>query len=196
MEIIFHSHANETHFHKKGCAPFLIWKWGFLKLGSGLLISFIVFWLLLLLNIYFWPLTVFERISVTFAAHTTEMYWSVVSETVMSSEDDCYQSTRLPCIVRTFNFTNERSFAKTSKSTIHNSTIWVRMTMSLKQAIPEYQELPFLKRGEVLKRSCKNDFYLLRIKIHFHTSGFTLCLVLKQSLGGNSGMAHRFIDKH
>ena len=124
------------------------------------------------------------------------MYWSVVSETVMSSEDDCYQSTRLPCIVRTFNFTNERSFAKTSKSTIHNSTIWVRMKMSLKQAIPEYQELPFLKRGEVLKRSCKNDFYLLRIKIHFHTSGFTLCLVLKQSLGGNSGMAHRFIDKH
>ena len=123
------------------------------------------------------------------------MYWSVVSETVMSSEDDCYQSTRLPCIVRTFNFTNERSFAKTSKSTIHNSTIWVRMTMSLKQAIPEYQELPFLKRGEVLKRSCKNDFYLLRIKIHFHTSGFTLCLVLKQRLGGNSGMAHRFIDK-
>ena len=114
----------------------------------------------------------------------------------MSSEDDCYQSTRLPCIVRTFNFTNERSFAKTSKSTIHNSTIWVRMTMSLKQAIPEYQELPFLKRGEVLKRSCKNDFYLLRMKIHFHTSGFTLCLVLKQSLGGNSGMSHRFIDKH
>ena len=24
MEIIFHSHANQTHFHKKGCAPFLI----------------------------------------------------------------------------------------------------------------------------------------------------------------------------
>ena len=24
MEIIFHSHANETHFHKKGCAPSLI----------------------------------------------------------------------------------------------------------------------------------------------------------------------------
>ena len=21
MEIIFHSHANKTHFHKKGCAP-------------------------------------------------------------------------------------------------------------------------------------------------------------------------------
>ena len=75
------------------------------------------------------------------------MHWSVVSETVMSSEDDCYQSTRLPCIVRTFNFTNERSFAKTSKSTIHNSTIWVRMKMSLKQAIPEYQELSFLRRG-------------------------------------------------
>ena len=35
MEIIFHSHANKTHFHKKGCAPSLIlkvrvfgtWKW-------------------------------------------------------------------------------------------------------------------------------------------------------------------------
>ena len=26
MEIIFHSHANETHFHKKGCAPSLILK--------------------------------------------------------------------------------------------------------------------------------------------------------------------------
>ena len=124
------------------------------------------------------------------------MYWSVVSETVMSSEDDCYQSTRLPCIVRTFNFTNERSFAKTSKSTIHNSTIWVRMKMSLKQAISEYQELPFLKRGEVLKLSCENDFYLLRIKIHFHINGFTLCLILKQRLLGNSGMAYRFIDKH
>ena len=35
MEIIFHSHANKSHFHKKGCAPSLIlkvrvggtWKW-------------------------------------------------------------------------------------------------------------------------------------------------------------------------
>ena len=26
MEIIFHSHANKTHFHKKGCAPNLILK--------------------------------------------------------------------------------------------------------------------------------------------------------------------------
>ena len=26
MEIIFHSHANKTHFHKKGCAPGLILK--------------------------------------------------------------------------------------------------------------------------------------------------------------------------
>ena len=25
-EIIFHSHANKTHFHKKGCAPSLILK--------------------------------------------------------------------------------------------------------------------------------------------------------------------------
>ena len=26
MEIIFHSHANKTNFHKKGCAPRLILK--------------------------------------------------------------------------------------------------------------------------------------------------------------------------
>ena len=26
MEIIFHSHANKTHFQKKGCAPSLILK--------------------------------------------------------------------------------------------------------------------------------------------------------------------------
>ena len=26
MEIIFHSHANKTHFHNKGCAPSLILK--------------------------------------------------------------------------------------------------------------------------------------------------------------------------
>ena len=26
MEIIFYSHANKTHFHKKGCAPSLILK--------------------------------------------------------------------------------------------------------------------------------------------------------------------------
>ena len=26
MEIIFHSHANKTHFHKKGCAPNLFLK--------------------------------------------------------------------------------------------------------------------------------------------------------------------------
>ena len=26
MEIIFHSHTNKTHFHKKGCAPSLILK--------------------------------------------------------------------------------------------------------------------------------------------------------------------------
>ena len=31
MEIILHSHANKTHFHKKAR------KWGFLELGSGLL---------------------------------------------------------------------------------------------------------------------------------------------------------------
>ena len=24
MEMVFHSHANKTHFHKKGCALFLI----------------------------------------------------------------------------------------------------------------------------------------------------------------------------
>ena len=41
------------------------------------------------------------------------------------------------------------------------------MTMSLKQAIPEYQELPFLKRGEVLKRSCKNDFLFVENKNSF-----------------------------
>ena len=26
MEIIFHSHAKKTHFHKKGCTPSLIFK--------------------------------------------------------------------------------------------------------------------------------------------------------------------------
>ena len=26
MEVIFHSHAKKTHFHKKGCAPSLILK--------------------------------------------------------------------------------------------------------------------------------------------------------------------------
>ena len=26
MEIIFHSHANKTHFHKKGCAPGFVLK--------------------------------------------------------------------------------------------------------------------------------------------------------------------------
>ena len=36
MEIIFHSHANKTHFHKKGCAPSLILKVRVLELGSGL----------------------------------------------------------------------------------------------------------------------------------------------------------------
>ena len=36
MEIIFHSHANKTHFLKKGCAPSLILKVGVLELGSGL----------------------------------------------------------------------------------------------------------------------------------------------------------------
>ena len=35
--MIFHSPANKTHFHKKGCALVLFWKWGFLELGSGLL---------------------------------------------------------------------------------------------------------------------------------------------------------------
>ena len=39
MEIVFHSHANKTHFHKKGCAPSLILKVRVLELGSGLLVS-------------------------------------------------------------------------------------------------------------------------------------------------------------
>ena len=37
MEIIFHAHANKTHFHKKGCAPSLILKVRVLELGRGLL---------------------------------------------------------------------------------------------------------------------------------------------------------------
>ena len=38
MEIIFHSHANKTRFHKKGCAPSLILKVRvFGTRGSGLL---------------------------------------------------------------------------------------------------------------------------------------------------------------
>ena len=32
----FHSHANKTHFHKKGCTPSLILKVRFLELGIGL----------------------------------------------------------------------------------------------------------------------------------------------------------------
>ena len=36
MEIIFHSYANKTHFHKKGCAPSLILKVRVLELGSGI----------------------------------------------------------------------------------------------------------------------------------------------------------------
>ena len=39
MEIIFHSHANKTHFHKKGCAPSLILKVRVFELGNRLLIG-------------------------------------------------------------------------------------------------------------------------------------------------------------
>ena len=35
MEMIFHSQANKTHFHKKGCALGLILKVRVLELGSG-----------------------------------------------------------------------------------------------------------------------------------------------------------------
>ena len=42
MEMIFHSHANKTHFQKNGCALCLILKVRVLELGSGLL-SFIAF---------------------------------------------------------------------------------------------------------------------------------------------------------
>ena len=38
MEITFHSHANKTHFYKKGCAPSLILKVRVLELESGILI--------------------------------------------------------------------------------------------------------------------------------------------------------------
>ena len=38
MQMIFHSHANKTHFHKKGCALGLILKVRVLELGSGLLL--------------------------------------------------------------------------------------------------------------------------------------------------------------
>ena len=37
MEIIFHSHAKKTHFHKKGCAPSLIFKVRVFGTRSGLL---------------------------------------------------------------------------------------------------------------------------------------------------------------
>ena len=35
--MIFHSHANKTNFHKKGCALSLILKVRVLELGSGLM---------------------------------------------------------------------------------------------------------------------------------------------------------------
>ena len=35
-ELIFHSHASKTLFHKKGVHLASFWKWGFLELGSGL----------------------------------------------------------------------------------------------------------------------------------------------------------------
>ena len=36
--MIFHSHANKTHFHKKDCALMAsFWEWRFLELRSGLL---------------------------------------------------------------------------------------------------------------------------------------------------------------
>ena len=35
MEMIFHSHANKTHFHKKGCALGLILKVMVFELRSG-----------------------------------------------------------------------------------------------------------------------------------------------------------------
>ena len=38
MGMIFHSHANKTHFHKKGCALDLILKVRVLELESGLLL--------------------------------------------------------------------------------------------------------------------------------------------------------------
>ena len=36
MKMICHSHANKTHFHKKGFAYGLILRGGVLELGSGL----------------------------------------------------------------------------------------------------------------------------------------------------------------
>ena len=39
MEMIFHSHANKTHFNNKGCALGLILKERVLELGSGLLVA-------------------------------------------------------------------------------------------------------------------------------------------------------------
>ena len=42
MEMIFHSHANKTHFHKKGCALGLILKVRVFETRSGLLLMVIV----------------------------------------------------------------------------------------------------------------------------------------------------------
>ena len=40
MEMIFHSHVNKTHFHKEGNVHLAsVWKWGFLELGSGILVG-------------------------------------------------------------------------------------------------------------------------------------------------------------
>ena len=38
MEMIFHSHASKTHFHKKVVHLASFWKWGFLELRSGALV--------------------------------------------------------------------------------------------------------------------------------------------------------------
>ena len=44
MEMIFHSHANKTHFHKKVVHLASFWKRGFLELGSGLFSSCLNSW--------------------------------------------------------------------------------------------------------------------------------------------------------
>ena len=53
MEIIFHSDANKTHFHKKGCALGLILKVRVLELRSGLFLQHFDFFHDLQLNRHF-----------------------------------------------------------------------------------------------------------------------------------------------
>lgn len=59
-----------------------------------------------------------------------EVHWPVCFKTIVSCEDDSFQTQRYPCVARYFTFVTNSEDRQTTLAATHNSTIWVSVLLN------------------------------------------------------------------